>query len=423
MKRLFATVATLSASLLTMAQNRFPKPDFESGYEYPDLQYAVPNEVLWDVLDVTMLVALLVAATWAVVKRRKPMIWISIVSVLYFGFLREGCVCSVGSIQNVALALVDGSYNMPWSVLAFFLLPIIFALLFGRVFCAGVCPMGALQELVNVKSDRISRPVAMVLGLLPWLYLIMTLLYALTRSRFLICQFDPFIGIFRLGGDVELLIFGVVLLIISVFTGRPFCRFLCPYGALLSIFSSLSLNKIEITKKRCVNCDLCHNSCPVDAIQPPYANTPQEERREGVKRLLGYMLFMPLLMLTGALLMRASAEGLSRAHKEVRLYDMVVEYEAQDAPETIPLEVEGFYIKGRTVEELAQSRDAVVAEYRTYATWAGALMGMVLAVALIRFSVKRRRETYQIDQSACVACGRCFEYCPQNRKEINGIEK
>lgn len=423
MKRLFATVATLSAPLLTMAQNRFPKPDFESGYEYPDLQYAVPNEVLWDVLDVTMLVALLVAATWAVVKRRKPMIWISIVSVLYFGFLREGCVCSVGSIQNVALALVDGSYNMPWSVLAFFLLPIIFALLFGRVFCAGVCPMGALQELVNVKSGRISRPVAMVLGLLPWLYLIMTLLYALTRSRFLICQFDPFIGIFRLGGDVELLIFGVVLLIISVFTGRPFCRFLCPYGALLSIFSSLSLNKIEITKKKCVNCDLCHNSCPVDAIRPPYANSPQEERREGVKRLLGYMLFMPLLMLTGALLMRASAEGLSRAHKEVRLYDMVVEYEAQDAPETIPLEVEGFYVKGRTVEELTQSRDAVVAEYRTYATWAGALMGMVLAVALIRFSVKRRRETYQIDQSACVACGRCFEYCPQNRKEINGIEK
>lgn len=418
MGRLLALLAAVVAPLVAMAQNRFPKPDFESGYQYPDLQYAVPNEVLWDVLDVTMLLALLVAATWAVVKRRKPMIWISIVSVLYFGFFREGCVCSVGSIQNVALALVDGSYNMPWSVLAFFLLPVIFALLFGRVFCAGVCPMGALQELVNVKSGRISRPVAMVLGLLPWLYLIMTLLYAVTRSRFLICQFDPFIGIFRLGGDVELLIFGIVLLIISVFTGRPFCRFLCPYGALLSIFSSVSLNKIEITKKKCVNCDLCHNSCPVDAIQPPFANTPQEERREGVKRLLGYMLFMPLLMLTGALLMRVSAESLSRAHKDVRLYDMVIEYEAQDAPETIPLEVEGFYVKGQTVEELAATRDAVVAEYKTYSTWAGALMGMVLALALIRFSVKRRRETYQIDQSACVACGRCFEYCPQNRTDV-----
>ena len=38
--------------------------------------------------------------------------------------------------------------------------------------------------------------------------------------------------------------------------------------------------------------------------------------------------------------MRMSAEGLSRAHKQVRLYDMVVEYEAQPAPEVMPLEVE-----------------------------------------------------------------------------------
>ncbi|MBQ8553499.1 MAG: 4Fe-4S binding protein, partial [Alistipes sp.] len=226
MKRLFSTIMSLAAAAAVQAQNRFPKPDFESGYQYPDHEYAVPNEIVWDILDVTMLVALLVAATWAVMKKRKPMLWISIVSVLYFGFFREGCVCSVGTIQNVALALVDGTYNMPWNVLAFFLLPVVFAFFFGRVFCAGVCPMGALQELVNVKNGRISKPVAMVLGLLPWLYLILTILYAITHSRFLVCEFDPFIGIFRLGGNVELLAFGILLLIISVFTGRPFCRFL-----------------------------------------------------------------------------------------------------------------------------------------------------------------------------------------------------
>lgn len=420
MKRFFSIVAAFASSAIfntLSAQNRFPKPDFESGYEYPDLQYAVPNEILWDVADIAMLVALLVAATWAVVKRRKPMLWISIVSVLYFGFFRDGCVCSIGSIQNVTLALVDGSYRLPWSVLALFLLPIVFAFLFGRVFCAGVCPIGALQELVNVKNGRISRPVTMVLGLFPWIYLILTILYAATRSRFLVCQFDPFIGIFRLGGDVELLAFGIALLVISVFTGRPFCRFLCPYGALLSLFSRVSVKNIELTKKKCINCDLCYSSCPVDAIRPPYANTPQEERQQGVKRLLGYMLLLPLLMVAGALLMRVSAEGLSRAHKEVRLYDMVAEYESQAAPETIPLEVEAFYVKGRTMEELTASKDEIVAEYRRYSTWAGAMMGLVLAVALMRFSVKRRRETYSIDQAACVACGRCFEYCPQNRVE------
>ena len=82
-----------------------------------------------------------------------------------------------------------------------------------RVFCAGVCPFGALQELVNVKNYRISKAVTATLGIIPWLYLIFAVLYAVTRSRFIICQFDPFIGIFRLGGDVGLLLFGALLLI------------------------------------------------------------------------------------------------------------------------------------------------------------------------------------------------------------------
>ena len=398
------------------AQNRFPKPDFESGYQYPDLYYHTPNELLWEVLDVVMLLALLLTATWAIYKRRKPMIWVSVVSVLYFGFFREGCVCSVGSIQNVVLSLADGTYSMPWNVLLFFLLPVVFALIFGRVFCSGVCPIGALQELVNVRNGKMNKAVEAVLGLLPWLYLILTILFAATRSQFLICRFDPFIGIFRLGGDMGLLVFGIVLLVISVFTGRPFCRFLCPYGALLSLFSAVSVRKIEITQKKCINCELCHNACPVDAIRAPYANNVKEERTEGVKRIIGYMLVLPVLMAAGALLMRASSDSLSTANREVRLHEMVTEYEAQSDPQTIPLEVEAFYMEGRTMEDLAASADAVRAQFRTISTWCGAFMGLVLSIALIRFSVKRRRETYEIDMSSCVACGKCFDYCPQNKK-------
>ena len=398
------------------AQNRFPKPDFESGYQYPDLYYHTPNELLWEVLDVVMLLALLLTATWAIYKRRKPMIWVSVVSGLYFGFFREGCVCSVGSIQNVVLALADGTYSMPWNVLLFFLLPVVFALIFGRVFCSGVCPIGALQELVNVRNGKMNKAVEAVLGLLPWLYLILTILFAATRSQFLICRFDPFIGIFRMGGDMGLLVFGIVLLVISVFTGRPFCRFLCPYGALLSLFSAVSVRKIEITQKKCINCELCHNACPVDAIRAPYANNVKEERMEGVKRIIGYMLVLPVLMAAGALLMRASSDSLSTANREVRLHEMVTEYEAQSDPQTIALEVEAFYMEGRTMEDLAASADAVRAQFRTISTWCGAFMGLVLSIALIRFSVKRRRETYEIDMSSCVACGKCFDYCPQNKK-------
>lgn len=405
--------------IMAQAQNRFPKPDFESGYQYPELHYAVPNEVLWVMFDLFMLIALMGIVTWAALKKRTqgPIFWVSVVSVAYFGFFRSGCVCSIGSIQNIALALVDSTYHLPLTVLLFFILPVLFAFLFGRVFCAGVCPFGALQELVNVKNYRLSKAVTTALGVIPWLYLIFAILYAVTRSRFIICQFDPFIGIFRLGGDVGLLLFGALLLIMSVFTGRPFCRFICPYGALLSLFSSVSIWKIRITRESCINCELCHNSCPVDAIRSPYANKVKENRSEGVKRMIIYFVILPLMIVAGAFLLRMSAADLSRANKEVRLYDLVVAQEANPEGE-LSLELEAFYGQGRTLEDLMRTYEKIQADFSFYATIAGALIGLVLGITLINLSVKRTRKQYEIDYAACIACGKCFGYCPQNKKGV-----
>lgn len=403
-------------NLLMIIVSRFPRPEFESGYQYPERDYFVPYENFWNVLDIVLLVALMSLITWAAYKKRTrgPIIITSLISVAYFGFFREGCVCSIGSIQNIALAMVDNTYHLPLVVLLFFILPIIFAFLFGRVFCAGVCPFGALQELLNVKNYRISKSVCTALSVIPWIYLFFALLYALTRSRFIICQFDPFIGIFRLGGDFGLITFGGILLVMSIFTGRPFCRFLCPYGALLSLFSSVSIWKIKITEKTCVNCQLCHNSCPVDAVLPPYQNNNAEERNEGVIRILKYAVGLPLLMVIGALLMRMSSANLSYANKEVRLYELVQIQEAHPDYEMLP-EVEAFYAQGRTVEELQQSNDAVQADFRFYGTIVGALIGLVIGLKLINLSVRRARKEYEIDHKNCVSCGKCFSYCPQNR--------
>ena len=423
MRKLKTIAALVGCWGIAQAQNRFPKPDFESGYQYPDLQYAVPNETLWVILDLLLLVALMGIVTWALYKKhtRGPIFWVSLISVGYFGFFREGCVCSIGSIQNIALALVDDSYHLPLTVLLFFLLPILFAFLFGRVFCAGVCPFGALQELVNVKNYRISEAITAALKVIPWLYLIFAVLYAVTRSQFIICQFDPFIGIFRLGGDMGLILFGALLLVMSIFTGRPFCRFLCPYGALLSLFSSVSIWKIKLTRKSSINCELSHNSCPVDAIRPPYANKLKESRSTGVRRLLAYFVVLPVMIIAGALLMRMASPNLSRAHKDVRLYDQVIQHEAQPEEE-LSLELEAFYGQGRSVEEITALYEAKVTEYRFWCTIAGALMGLVIGLALIRLSVKRSRKQYEINHANCVACGQCFSYCPQN-KQMNESHK
>lgn len=416
-KILFIGLSLLSKAVV--AQNRFPKPDFESGYTYPNVHYAVPDESLWVMLDIILLILLMSIVAWAVIKKRtrKPVIWVSIISVAYFGFYRSGCVCSIGSIQNVSLALVDNTYVLPISVLLFFILPIIFAFFFGRVFCAGVCPFGALQELINVKNYRLSRALTTVLGMIPWIYLIFAVLYAVTRSSFIICRFDPFIGIFRLGGDIGLIIFGALLLIASVFVGRPFCRFICPYGALLSFFSRVSIWKVEITSKPCINCDLCHNACPVDAIKPPYNNKVKESRQQGVKRILIYFIILPLMVVAGMLLLRSISAELSRANKDVRLYDMVMLHEAEPQ-DILSLELEAFYGQGGSIEELTQKYETIQAEYKLYSTIAGAFIGLVVGFALIGLSLKRTRKQYEIDNAACVACGRCFSYCPQNRIEV-----
>ncbi|WP_430936302.1 4Fe-4S binding protein [Saccharicrinis sp. 156] len=417
MKRISTIFMSLLLVAISGAQNldRFPKPDFESGYQYPEKLYALPNEQLWLFIDVFLLVGLMSFVAWAILnkQKRKPIIWVSVISVAYFGFFRSGCVCSIGSIQNVALAFADSSYIIPVSVFLFFILPIAFALLFGRVFCAGVCPFGALQELVNIRNYRLSKSVTAVLGVIPWLYLIFAVLYAVTRTSFIICLYDPFIGIFRLGGDFGLILFGALLLIASIFTGRPFCRFLCPYGALLSLFSKVSIWKIQITKKECINCDLCHNACPVDAIRPPYENKLKEDRMQGVKRLLMYFLVLPLIIGTSAYVLRQFSPGLSKSHKDLKLYNMVMEQE-RNPKDMITVELEAFYIGGGDIEALKNKVQVVKQDFRFYGTIAGAFIGLVLGLTLINLSIKRSRKTYEIEHNDCVACGRCFSYCPQN---------
>jgi ferredoxin len=407
----FASVSPLAAE----AQSRFPKPDFESGYTYPEFSYFVPDEMLWSTVDVALLTVMMSAVAWAVLRRRKrtPVFVVSVISVLYFGFFRSGCVCSIGAIQNVALALTDSSYSMPIFVFLVFMLPVIFTFLFGRVFCAGVCPFGALQELVNVRNFRLSKAASSVLGIIPWIYLIFAILYAVTRSRFLICQFDPFIGIFRMGGDFGMITLGGLLLVASAFTGRPFCRFLCPYGALLSLFSRISLLHPSVTPK-CINCDLCRNACPVDAIRPPYENKVKESRAAGVKRLLVYFVFLPLMGLSGALLLRAAGDSLSYANKNVRLHELIMQNEAN--PQDVqPVDVEVFFSQGGTVDELASRVGEIRRQFTSYSAIAGALIGLIAGATLISLSLKRARKAYEIDRASCINCGRCFDYCPKNQ--------
>jgi len=253
------------------ALERFPPPDFESGYSMP--QFVRPGlEPTWEgVAAVLVLAAALGVAAWiAHVRRsRRWMLGLSIFALVYFGFVREGCICPIGATGHVALALADGGFRLPVTVVLLFLLPLVAALLFGRVFCAGVCPLGAIQDIVLIRPVRVPRAVAQALSIVPFVYLGAAVLFACTDTSFIICRYDPFVGLFRLAGPTHMLVAGGLLLLVATAVGRPYCRFLCPYGALLSLVARWSWKRISITPDECVVCGLCEDACPFGAIEIP----------------------------------------------------------------------------------------------------------------------------------------------------------
>ncbi len=245
--------------------------DIGPEYELPSVQRHPPRSEWMYLLDVVLLAAALVAAAlvahrW---RRRWMAVAITLASLAYFGFYRQGCVCPIGAIQNVTTAAVDPTVAVPLVVLLFFLLPLIAALIAGRVFCSGVCPLGAIQDLVVLRPVQLPRSVDWWGGWLKYVYLAAAIWFAAQPEGardYIICRFDPFVSFFRLSGAAWLFVLGGGFLLLGTVVGRPYCRFLCPYGGLLAMVSRFAWKPVSITPDEELDCGLCVHSCPFGAI-------------------------------------------------------------------------------------------------------------------------------------------------------------
>lgn len=401
------------------AQDRFPRPEFETGYEYPTNQLEKQRAPGWQYFDVAMLIAALSLTTWLAIKKRSRngLVWMSVFSLAYFGFYRLGCICAVGSVQNVSLALFNQSYSIPLTALLFFIIPLLFALFYGRVFCAGVCPLGAIQELTGLKPLKIPKPAEVFLASIPFVYLGLAVLLSATNSQFIICRYDPFIGIFRLDAPYTMAVFGGLLLLAGVFVNRPYCRFLCPYGVLLNVFSRFAGKHLTITPAECTNCRLCEESCPYNAIIPATTDLSPEPVDTSRKRFILSVLFIPLFAIGGAFLIRNLAPVFAGANQEVRLA-REIRIEKESGIEAISKDAVAFKEAGKTEEELFAEETVILERFRRASPWAGIFLGASLGFGLVSLSIRKRRSEYKPDQGKCFSCGRCFKYCPIKVKAI-----
>ena len=399
--------------IVLSAQDRFPRPEFESGHVYPTNQMPVPRAQVWEYIDVIVLIGALAITTWLALKKRsrRGLIWMSVFSLAYFGFYRQGCICSVGSVQNVSLALFNTGYSIPLTALLFFIIPLLFALAYGRVFCAGVCPLGAIQELTGFRPVKLPKAVEVILAFVPFIYLGIAILFASTNSQFLICRYDPFVGIFRLDAPYTMIIFGALLLLAGIFVNRPYCRFLCPYGVLLNIFSRFAGKHLTITPAECTNCRLCEDVCPYDAIIPSNTEQKIEEPEKARKRFILYFLLVPLFAVMGAFLLYNLAPSLSGANNTVRLA-RDIRIEKKSGIESDSKSVVAFKESGKTESELFSEEELIIGRFKNDSPWAGAFLGISFGIGMISLTVRTRRTGYKPHQGKCYSCGRCFKFCP-----------
>lgn len=419
MKRLIIVIL-LSAALpgAARAAEQFPPPDFESGYSPPLTTTPPPRADLYEYLDVAVLVAALAVASLLVLKvrSRRALFVLMLFSLAYFGFYRQGCVCSIGAIQNVTLALFDSAYTVPVAVIAFFVAPLVFTVLFGRTFCAAVCPLGAIQDVVLLKPLKVPAWIEHGLGLLPYVYLGLAVLFAATGSAFIICEYDPFVAFFRRAGSLGMLSLGVGILVLAIFVGRAYCRFLCPLGAVFKVISRLSWWRPKITPDECIRCRLCEDSCPFGAIRKPTAEA-HAPRAEGKGRLALLILLAPVLVGLGGGLGRLLSPALARMHATVRLADRIRLEEAGQVTDTTDAS-DAFRAQARPPDELYAEAAAIEARFRPGGWLLGGWVGLVAAAKLIHRAVRRTRTDYEPDRATCVSCARCFQYCPMEQKRL-----
>ncbi|MCX8155559.1 MAG: 4Fe-4S binding protein [Verrucomicrobiae bacterium] len=399
---------------------RFPPPDFESGYTFPATTAPPPRADFMQYVDVAVLLGALSLAAYFVLKlrSRKHVFWLTVFSMVYFGFYRKGCVCSVGSTQDVALALFNAHYALPWAVLAFFLLPLIFALFFGRVFCAAVCPLGAIQELVVVKPKTLPPWLEHGLSVLPFLYLGAGILFAATGSAFLFCQYDPFVSLYRRSGAFSMLALGGAFLLLGTMVGRPYCRFLCPYGALLSLCSRFSRHNVTLLPEDCVHCQLCDVACPYGAIREPTGLLPAPTPQQLWRRRLAMGGLAVLLVAAGGWLGRQLAVPFSKMNATVALAEQVAA-EATGRAAQMTDASKAFHDTGKPVEELYATAMKIRGRFAVGGMIWGAFAGLVLGLKLLSLAqFDQRRCAFEPDPGQCVACARCYTHCPNEQARI-----
>jgi len=222
---------------------------------------------------------------------------------IYDGPLKQGCVpflnchacptafmsCPIGIFQHFAAI----------RQIPFFLFGLLgsIGLIFGRAACGWLCPFGWIQDqLYKIRSKKVRIPKVFSNFKYGFLAIFVFLLPLFTEVHWFsrICPWgtlsagipwmlwnpvDPLRGEPVIGPDIVGWLFvmkiSILLLFVVLFvmSKRPFCRTVCPLGAIYSFFNRMSIMRMHVSGK-CAGCDQCVEICPVEIKISDDPNSP-----------------------------------------------------------------------------------------------------------------------------------------------------
>ena len=212
--------------------------------------------------------------------------------------------CPIGSLQAV---LGSRNYKMAFYVVGFLM---VVGAVFGRFVCGWLCPFGLVQDLLY------KIPFVKKLCKLPgdrwlkWLKYVLLAGFVIILPLFavdIIGQGQPWFceyicpsgtllaGIPLLAANPALraaagwlfawkLLILVVLVFLSILVYRPFCRYLCPLGAIYGLFNPIAFYRLKVDEHKCTHCGACRRACKLDIPVDKTPNSPECIRCGDCKR-------------------------------------------------------------------------------------------------------------------------------------------
>ncbi len=183
--------------------------------------------------------------------------------------------CPFGGVEALYTYFTEGNMLCSLGISNFYILGavLLITLILRRVFCGYMCPIGTISEwlqsgsrrILKIKPVRVPVGVDRCLSLLKYVVLGIVLYFTWTMSELEFRRADPcYALISRHGEDITYWAYIVAGTIVagSLFVTIPFCRWLCPLGAVLNIFSKVGLSRVKRDPESCINCGLCAKVCP-----------------------------------------------------------------------------------------------------------------------------------------------------------------